>query len=167
MMNKLWAPWRMDYIHTKKDDGCIFCEKSLSTNDQENLILYRGVEVFALMNLYPYSNGHIMIAPYLHTADTNQLNSVGNQEIMWLANKSMNILKKLMNTDGFNFGANLGKAGGAGIEEHLHYHIVPRWSGDNNFMPVINNTRVIVEALNDSWSKLKPQFDLLGVQKDA
>ena len=166
-MNKLWAPWRMDYIHTKKDDGCIFCEKSLSTNDQENLILYRGVEVFALMNLYPYSNGHIMIAPYLHTADTNQLNSVGNQEIMWLANKSMNILKKLMNTDGFNFGANLGKAGGAGIEEHLHYHIVPRWSGDNNFMPVINNTRVIVEALNDSWSKLKPQFDLLGVQKDA
>ena len=94
-MNKLWAPWRMDYIHTKKDDGCIFCEKSLSSNDQENLILYRGVEVFALMNLYPYSNGHIMIAPYLHTADTNQLNSVGNQEIMWLANKSMNILKKL------------------------------------------------------------------------
>ena len=166
-MNKLWAPWRMDYIHTKKDDGCIFCEKSLSSNDQENLILYRGVEVFALMNLYPYSNGHIMIAPYLHTAATNQLNSVGNQEIMWLANKSMNILKKLMNTDGFNFGANLGKAGGAGIEEHLHYHIVPRWSGDNNFMPVINNTRVIVEALNDSWSKLKPQFDLLGVQKDA
>ncbi len=166
-MNKLWAPWRMDYIHTEKDDGCIFCEKSLSSNDQENLILYRGVEVFALMNLYPYSNGHIMIAPYLHTADTNQLNSVGNQEIMWLANKSMNILKKLMNTDGFNFGANLGKAGGAGIEEHLHYHIVPRWSGDNNFMPVINNTRVIVEALNDSWSKLKPQFDLLGVQKDA
>ena len=166
-MNKLWAPWRMDYIHTKKDDGCIFCEKSLSSNDQENLILYRGVEVCALMNLYPYSNGHIMIAPYLHTADTNQLNSVGNQEIMWLANKSMNILKKLMNTDGFNFGANLGKAGGAGIEEHLHYHIVPRWSGDNNFMPVINNTRVIVEALNDSWSKLKPQFDLLGVQKDA
>ena len=166
-MNKLWAPWRMDYIHTKKDDGCIFCEKSLSSNDQENLILYRGVEVFALMNLYPYSNGHIMIAPYLHTADTNQLNSAGNQEIMWLANKSMNILKKLMNTDGFNFGANLGKAGGAGIEEHLHYHIVPRWSGDNNFMPVINNTRVIVEALNDSWSKLKPQFDLLGVQKDA
>ena len=166
-MNKLWAPWRMDYIHTKKDDGCIFCEKSLSSNDQENLILYRGLEVFALMNLYPYSNGHIMIAPYLHTADTNQLNSVGNQEIMWLANKSMNILKKLMNTDGFNFGANLGKAGGAGIEEHLHYHIVPRWSGDNNFMPVINNTRVIVEALNDSWSKLKPQFDLLGVQKDA
>ena len=166
-MNKLLAPWRMDYIHTKKDDGCIFCEKSLSSNDQENLILYRGVEVFALMNLYPYSNGHIMIAPYLHTADTNQLNSVGNQEIMWLANKSMNILKKLMNTDGFNFGANLGKAGGAGIEEHLHYHIVPRWSGDNNFMPVINNTRVIVEALNDSWSKLKPQFDLLGFQKDA
>ena len=166
-MNKLWAPWRMDYIHTKKDDGCIFCEKSLSSNDQENLILYRGVEVFALMNLYPYSNGHIMIAHYLHTADTNKLNIVGNQEIMWLANKSMNILKKLMNTDGFNFGANLGKAGGAGIEEHLHYHIVPRWSGDNNFMPVINNTRVIVEALNDSWSKLKPQFDLLGVQKDA
>ena len=166
-MNKLWAPWRMDYIHTKKDDGCIFCEKSLSHNDQENLILYRGVEVFALMNLYPYSNGHLMIAPYVHTADTNQLNNVGNQEIMCLANKSMNILKIIIYTDGFNFGAYLGQAGGAGIEEHLHYHIVPRWSGDNNFMPVINNTRVIVEALNDSWSKLKPQFDLLGVQKDA
>ena len=150
-MNKLWAPWRIDYIRAPKEKGCIFCNKSHDEDDRESLILYRGNESFVLMNLYPYSNGHLMISPYQHTSDTNDISSQGNEEIMWLANQSMNILTHAMNAEGFNFGANLGKAGGAGIEEHIHYHIVPRWSGDTNFMPVVGNTKVLVEGLRESW----------------
>ena len=160
-MNKLWAPWRMDYIRTPKEDGCIFCKKRQSTKDRENLLLFRGEESFVLMNLYPYSNGHLMISPYKHTSDTNDISEIGNQEIMFLANKSMNIIKKIMGADGFNMGANLGKAAGAGIEEHIHYHIVPRWIGDTNFMPVAGNTKVMVEGLQETWDSIKPQFDLI------
>jgi len=160
-MNKLWAPWRMDYIRTPKEDGCIFCKKHQSTKDRENLLLFRGEESFVLMNLYPYSNGHLMISPYKHTSDTNDISEIGNQEIMFLANKSMNIIKKIMGADGFNMGANLGKASGAGIEEHIHYHIVPRWIGDTNFMPVAGNTKVMVEGLQETWDSIKPQFDLI------
>ena len=167
MMNKLWAPWRIDYIRTPKEKGCIFCNKSNDEDDRESLILYRGNESFVLMNLYPYSNGHLMISPYQHTSDPNDISSQGNQEIMWLANQSMNILTQAMNAEGFNFGANLGKAGGAGIEEHIHYHIVPRWSGDTNFMPVVGNTKVLVEGLKESWDNLKTHFDLLVNDGDA
>ena len=166
-MNKLWAPWRIDYIRTPKEKGCIFCNKSHAEDDRENLVLYRGNESFVLMNLYPYSNGHLMISPYQHTSDTNDISSRGNEEIMWLANQSMNILTHAMNAEGFNFGANLGKAGGAGIEEHIHYHIVPRWSGDTNFMPVVGNTKVQVEGLRESWDNLKPHFDSLLDGGDA
>ena len=166
-MNKLWAPWRIDYIRAPKEKGCIFCNKSHDEDDRENLVLYRGNESFVLMNLYPYSNGHLMISPYKHTSDTNDISSRGNEEIMWLANQSMNILTHAMNAEGFNFGANLGKAGGAGIEEHIHYHIVPRWSGDTNFMPVVGNTKVLVEGLRESWDNLKPHFDSLVDNGDA
>jgi len=160
-MNKLWAPWRIDYIRTPKEEGCIFCDKSQSSKDKENLLLFRGKEFFILMNLYPYTNGHIMISPYLHTSEMNDISLEGNQELMILTNQSMKILKKSIGAEGFNFGANLGKAGGAGIEEHIHYHIVPRWVGDTNFMPVIGNSKVIVEGLRESWDNLKPHFDLL------
>ena len=160
-MNKLWAPWRMDYIRTPKEDGCVFCKKHQSTKDRENLLLFRGEESFVLMNLYPYSNGHLMISPYKHTSNTNDISSIGNQEIMFLTNKSMEIIKNTMGADGFNIGANLGKAAGAGIEEHLHFHIVPRWIGDTNFMPVVGNTKVIVEGLQETWDSMKPQFDLI------
>ena len=158
-MNKLWAPWRIDYIRTPKEKKCIFCQKSKSSDDDENLILYRGKESFIIMNFYPYSNGHLMISPFKHTADTNDISVSGNAEIMALANSSMGIIKETMNAEGFNFGANLGKAGGAGIEEHLHYHIVPRWIGDTSFMPVVGNTKVMVEGLKETWANLKPYFD--------
>ena len=131
----------------------------ISKDDQDSLVLYRGKEAFILMNLYPYSNGHIMICPYAHSSDTNDLSAVCNEEIMRLANESMNILRKKMNAEGFNFGANLGKAGGAGIEDHLHYHIVPRWNGDTNFMPVVGTTKVMVEGLNETWISLRSEFD--------
>ena len=158
-MDKLWAPWRIEYIRSPKEDGCIFCIKSQETNDRNNLVLYRGKEAFVLMNLYPYSNGHLMISPYQHTSETDDLSSACNSEIMDMANKSMSILSKMFNAEGFNFGANFGKAGGAGIEEHLHYHIVPRWTGDTNFMPVTGGTRVLVEGLQESWDLLKPKFN--------
>ncbi len=161
-MDRLWAPWRMDYIKSSKENGCIFCKKSKSNCDRENLVLFRGKETFVLMNLYPYSNGHLMISPYKHTSDTNDLSELGNQEIMKIANDSITILKKTLGADGFNFGANIGKAGGAGIEEHIHYHIVPRWIGDTNFMPIIGDTKVMVESLKDSWDNMKPEFDLLS-----
>ena len=160
-MNKLWAPWRMDYIRTPKKDGCVFCIKHQSKKDKENLLLFRGKESFVLMNLYPYTNGHLMISPYKHTSDTNDISAKGNQEIMFLTNKSMKIIKKIMGADGFNFGANLGKVAGAGIEEHLHFHIVPRWTGDTNFMPVTANTKVMVEGLQETWESMRPQFDLI------
>ena len=163
MMNKLWAPWRMDYIQNPKEKGCVFCNKSQSLDDRINLLLYKGEESFVLMNLYPYTNGHLMISPFKHTSDTNDLSDFCNKEIMLLANRSINILKKIMGAEGFNFGANLGKAGGAGIEEHIHYHIVPRWVGDTNFMPVVGNTRVMIEGLQESWDKLKPEFDLISL----
>ena len=158
-MDKLWAPWWIEYIRSPKEDGCIFCIKSQETNDRNNLVLYRGKKAFVLMNLYPYSNGHLMISPYQHTSETDDLSSACNSEIMDMANKSMSILSRTFNAEGYNFGANFGKAGGAGIEEHLHYHIVPRWTGDTNFMPVTGGTRVIVEGLQESWDLLKPKFN--------
>lgn len=157
-MDKLWAPWRIDYIRAPKEDGCIFCKKSQDSDDRNNLVLYRGKDAFVLMNLYPYSNGHLMVSPYEHTSNIEDLSSTCNAEIMELSNTSMTILKQSMNADGFNFGANIGKAGGAGIEEHIHYHIVPRWLGDTNFMPVVGSTKVMVEGLQETWDFLKPLF---------
>ena len=158
-MNKLWAPWRIDYIRAPKEEGCIFCAKSEPGDDRENLVLFRGESSFILMNLYPYSNGHLMIAPFKHTSETSDFSRETNLEIMVMANKSMEILKMVMKAEGFNFGANLGKAAGAGIEEHLHYHIVPRWIGDTNFIPILGHTKVMVEGLQETWDILKPHFN--------
>ena len=157
-MDRIWAPWRMDYIESAKKPGCVFCEKLQSKKDKKNLVLYRGMETFILMNLYPYTNGHLMIAPYLHTSDVNELTEIANKEIMQFAKDCFNILKSKLGAEGFNFGANLGKVAGAGIDQHIHYHIVPRWSGDTNFMPVISDTKVMIEKLNKTWERLKPEF---------
>lgn len=158
-MDKLWAPWRIEYIRAPKEKGCVFCTKSEPGDDRDNLVLFRGENSFILMNLYPYSNGHLMIAPYQHTSETTNLSRTTNTEIMTLVNQSMEILKTTMNAEGFNFGANLGKAAGAGIEEHLHYHVVPRWTGDTNFMPILGHTKVIVEGLQETWDILEPNFN--------
>ena len=160
-MDKLWAPWRIEYIRAPKGKGCVFCTKSELGDDRDNLVLFRGENSFILMNLYPYSNGHLMIAPYQHTSETTDLSRTTNTEIMTLVNQSMEILKITMKAEGFNFGANLGKAAGAGIEEHLRYHVVPRWTGDTNFMPVLGHTKVMVEGLQETWDILKPHFNKL------
>lgn len=157
-MDRLWAPWRMEYIRSDKEEGCIFCDKPIRDNDREMLILYRGKLAFVMMNLFPYNNGHLLIAPYTHTERSNDLSPDERSEIMELGDASMTILKQAMKAEGFNFGANIGSAGGAGIEEHIHFHVVPRWKGDTNFMPVLGHTKVQVDGLKESYDNLKPHF---------
>lgn len=158
-MKQIWAPWRIKYIlDSSKKNGCIFCEKIKEKKDKKNYILYRGKTCFIIMNLFPYNSGHLMIAPYKHTSELEDLVEEELLEIMQLTKKSLNILKKSLSPDGFNLGINLGKIAGAGIDTHLHLHIVPRWSGDTNFMPVISSTKVISESLDDTYRRLKKEI---------
>ena len=154
-MDNLWAPWRMKYILGDKDDGCFLCEKVTEDNDNENFILERGTDTFVILNIYPYNNGHLMIVPYKHVADLDELNEKELLESSVLTKKWISILKKVMNPEGFNIGVNLGTVAGAGIKDHLHTHIVPRWNGDTNFMPVIADTKVIPQALTELYELLK------------
>jgi ATP adenylyltransferase len=158
-MERLWAPWRMIYIKKiEEEEGCIFCEKPKSNRDEENLILFRGERTFVLMNLYPYNSGHLMVAPYKHTGNLGDLSEVEGSELFRLIRLSIEVLKKVLKPDGFNVGLNLGRISGAGYEDHLHFHIVPRWNGDTNFMPIIADTKVIPEALEETYRALKPVF---------
>ena len=161
MKKKLWAPWRMEYVSNPSKKGNIFLEKAQQNNDRENLVLYRGKYSFVLMNLYPYNNGHLMVAPYEQYDDMTLLNSTTMLEIMEITKKSISILKNKLNSEGINFGLNMGKAAGAGIDEHLHFHIVPRWGGDANFMPILGHTEVIMQSLFDTYDLLKTEFDLI------
>ena len=158
-MQQLWAPWRISYIREQKEDGCVFCLTQKSTDDKHSLILSRGDHSFVLMNLYPYNNSHLLISPYKHVATTDQLNIETLNEIIWFANESMIIIKENLNADGYNFGANIGSAGGAGIADHIHFHVVPRWNGDTNFMPVIGETKVQVQGLQETYDELIIHFD--------
>ena len=159
--NNLWAPWRMDYIRSPKasSQSCIFCEKSEAKNDDENLIIFRGEFSFILLNLFPYNNGHAMISPYNHISEFHILNNEIKVEMMDLSSKLMEIMKTNMNAEGFNFGGNFGSVAGAGIKEHIHLHIVPRWEGDTNFMPVLGHTKVQVDGLKETHQYLKKYFN--------
>ncbi len=159
-METLWAPWRMTYIEKARPSTCLFCETPLTGDDEKDLLLYRGTSVFVLMNLFPYNPGHLMIAPYRHLDDLGKLSPDEQLELVQEAARSTRLLRRTMNPDGFNLGANLGKAAGAGIEEHLHLHIVPRWNGDTNFMPVVAGARVIPEHLTATYRKLASLFRL-------
>jgi len=154
-MENLWAPWRIDYILSKKSPGCIFCDKPAENKDDENLILYRGEYNFIIMNAFPYNNGHMMVVPYRHTAALAGWSHDEQIELMELADLAVELLKKLMKPDGFNLGINMGLVAGAGVADHIHLHVVPRWNGDTNFMPVLSDTRVISEALRMTYGKLK------------
>jgi ATP adenylyltransferase len=155
-MKTMWAPWRMEYIVGEKDEGCIFC-KALS--DQDNLTLYIGHVTMVVMNKYPYINGHLLVAPIRHLSALDQIDKGEMGDLLETVEKSVGILKKVMQPDGFNVGLNLGKVAGAGIEEHLHFHIVPRWFGDTNALTVFADVRVIPEHLLATFNKLKPYFD--------
>ncbi|MFQ5602533.1 MAG: HIT domain-containing protein [bacterium] len=154
----LWAPWRMDYILADKVDECIFCSKTKEQDDQNNLILVRGEFNFVIMNKYPYNNGHLMVVPYRHTDSLETLNGDERLELMDMVSNSIKILRETIQPDGFNVGVNLGKVAGAGIDDHIHFHIVPRWAADTNFMPVVGQTKVVSEALAQTWNKLHQKF---------
>lgn len=159
-MKNLWAPWRMKYITgiDKKTEGCIFCDKPAEQRDRENLILFRGASNFVLLNLFPYNNGHLMVVPYRHTCDINDLDTATSAELWSLCTRSVTALKAAFNPDGFNIGMNIGRPAGAGIDQHLHLHVVPRWNGDSNFMPVIGQTKVISQSLEETWEALRGRY---------
>ncbi|AEG59327.1 HIT family protein [Desulforamulus ruminis] len=153
-MENLWAPWRSVYIG-KPQTGCIFCEKLNSTEDKENLVVYRGDKTFVIMNLYPYNNGHLLIAPKRHVGDISELTDDELTELMKVSQEMVRVLRTAFGSPhGFNLGINLGKVAGAGIPGHLHIHVVPRWDGDSNFMAVIGDTRVISEAWHKTYDKI-------------
>ncbi|HTY08467.1 MAG TPA: HIT domain-containing protein [Candidatus Edwardsbacteria bacterium] len=157
-MKRLWAPWRMAYItgiDGPKDTGCIFCVKPKQRRDEANRILLRGKKAFVMMNIFPYNNGHLMIAPYRHVGDLGKLRDAELLEMMTLAQACVKAMAASMRPDGYNLGFNLGRTAGAGIADHLHLHLVPRWNGDTNFMPVLGGTKVISEALEDTAAKLR------------
>ena len=158
-MKNLWSPWRSDYIDSIKEDqsggGCIFCaafEKDIS--DLTNLVVYKSKNTFVMMNLYPYNNGHLMIVPNRHIGSIDQISAKESHELMDELILAEKVLQKIYTPQGFNIGANLGRAGGAGIEEHIHFHLVPRWSGDTNFMPVIGEVKVISQDLAETKKRL-------------
>jgi len=153
----------MKYIlEVDRPDGCILCDKPKEDRDEENLILYRGETCFVIMNKFPYNNGHLMVAPYRHTADLAGLSPKEREELMALAGMGVTVLQQVLSAHGFNIGMNLGRVAGAGIDQHLHLHIVPRWSGDTNFMPVLGEVKVISEALEETYRKLKAGFEAIG-----
>ncbi len=157
-MDRLWAPWRMEYIDTAKDtekpDRCVFCSALDSENDAAQ-ILERRSTCFALMNKYPYNNGHLMVAPNKHVASLDCLNRDEYADLFELVRDMQATLDATMQPHGYNVGINLGRVAGAGVPGHIHIHIVPRWNGDMNFMPVIGDTKVIPQALSDTYSMLK------------
>lgn len=159
----LWAPWRIEYIkNTSREKGCIFCGKPKQSEDRKNLILHRGDTAYVIMNRYPYNNGHLMVVPFKHTPELSELSGDERLELFGLLELSRSVLSTVMRPQGFNIGMNLGRLAGAGITEHLHFHVVPRWGGDTNFMPVIGHTKVVSEALEETWSCLKAVFDSKG-----
>ena len=157
-MEKIWAPWRIEYIQMEKPEGCILCDKPKEDSDTSNYILYRGDKNFIIMNSYPYNPGHLMIAPYRHVVNLEELSDEELHEHWQIVNRSLRILREVFNPGGFNIGINMGRVAGAGLEGHVHTHIVPRWQGDTNFMPVISDVRVIPQALAETYKKLKDKF---------
>lgn len=158
-METLWAPWRLEFITGKREPGCVFCTKpSEARRLRENLVLHRGRLAFVILNRYPYHSGHLMVIPLRHTSRITDLTGEENAELSLLTQVSVRALEGAYRPDGFNLGTNLGRAAGAGIEEHLHHHVIPRWIGDTNFFPIISQTRSLPECLDDTYGRLRPHF---------
>jgi ATP adenylyltransferase len=160
-MQQLWAPWRTELIHQKAPPGCIFCLFPAETGaeaDRRNLIVGRTARSFAILNRYPYNNGHLMVVPRRHIGDFASLSSEESADLHALLRRSTEVLNRAYRPEGMNLGMNLGKSAGAGIADHLHWHVVPRWVGDTNFMPVLSETKVMNEHLQSTFDKLQPLF---------
>ena len=158
-MKQLWAPWRMTYINqASKEEGCIFCQKMRENDAREALVLARTGHSVIMLNKYPYANGHLLLAPKRHEKELSNLSADEYGDLNEALRRSIDIIRKSYSPAGINLGMNLGKWAGAGIEDHLHWHVVPRWEGDNNFMPVIAETRVMPQHLLESYDQLKTYF---------
>ena len=160
-MKQLWAPWRMEYLKSDKSEDCIFCSLPREGDDTKNYILYRGQSAFIIMNIFPYNSAHLMVSPFRHFGCLPEQDTSEIMELNQLTHKCIEILRAVINPDGFNIGYNIGKAAGAGYDEHVHCHIVPRWTGDTNFMPVLGETKVHPEHLKTTYKKLLPHFENL------
>lgn len=162
-MDRLWTPWRYSYVSkASPSKGCIFCEKAASQDDEENLVVLRGHGCFVLLNIYPYNNGHVMIAPYDHVATLENLAEPAAAEMMRLAVRIESALRSIYHPKGINLGMNIGECAGAGVAEHIHLHVLPRWLGDVSFMTTVSETRVVPEDLHTTWEKLTRALSLAG-----
>ncbi|RMD46824.1 MAG: HIT domain-containing protein [Aquificota bacterium] len=167
-MKKLFSPWRSQYIEEfDKQEGCFLCNAYKSKDDEKNLVLYRGERAFIIMNLYPYNAGHLMVCPNEHIGEFTEIDSETLHEISDLTQFAVKALKLALKPDGFNLGYNLGRAAGAGLESHIHNHIVPRWNGDTNFMPVIGEVKVISQDLKDIYFKIKKAMNKILEEKNV
>ena len=157
-MERIWAPWRIEYILSEKTEGCILCDKPKEDKDEQNYILYRGDKNFIMLNSYPYNPGHLMVAPYRHLATLEELTEEERNEHFELVSRGIRVLRETFSPGGFNIGANIGKVSGAGIDDHFHSHIVPRWLGDTNCVTVLGDIRVLPQALSETYQILKGRF---------
>ena len=157
-MQEIWAPWRMGYIESAKPDGCLLCQKPAEGNDAAAFILYRGRFNYVMLNAYPYNPGHLMIIPYRHIPALDELKPEERNEHFDIVSRAVTVLRDAVSPQGFNIGINLGAIAGAGIDDHIHTHVVPRWQGDTNFMPVLADVRVLPEALAATYAKLEGRF---------
>ena len=161
-VERLWAPWRMGYILGEQPAGCVFCVKPREAQDVQNYILGRSQNCYLILNIFPYNNGHLMVVPYAHVATLDELDAEVLTDLMVMAQRTMRVMRELMHPDGFNVGLNIGRSAGAGIDEHLHLHVVPRWNGDTNFMPVLGDTKIIPQSLRACYELLAPAVQALA-----
>lgn len=158
-MQRLFSPWRMPYIGrdkaAEKAKGCVFCLAAEQPDSPDNLIVHRGKLAFVIVNRFPYTSGHLMVLPFQHAAKLEELDVDTRSEMMELMNEAVNVLTRIYHPGGYNLGANLGEAAGAGIEEHLHLHVMPRWFGDTNFMSTVGETRILPETLEETWQRVR------------
>ena len=163
-MERLYAPWRMAYIEQPHEPnagetGCVFCDAAASADNVKNLVVHRGESAFVVLNKFPYNSGHLLIVPYTHTAKLDDLTDAATTELLTLAKAAQRALEEVMHPEGYNLGMNLGTAGGAGIADHLHLHVVPRWNGDTNFMPVLTDVKVMPDSLEHSYLLLRAAWN--------
>jgi len=158
-MDHLWSPWRMEYIENPdKEEGCVFCNAQAKEDSAENLIAHRGERAYVILNRYPYTSGHLMVIPFLHISNLEELDNETRAEMMELTSRCTTVLKNIYRPQGFNVGVNIGEAAGAGVLGHVHIHIVPRWKGDTNFMSSVGQTRILPERLEDTYLRVKKEF---------
>jgi ATP adenylyltransferase len=158
--DRLWTPWRMEYVGSAGTggDSCIFCDALAAGNDESKYIVHRGETAFVMLNAFPYNTGHVMVAPLRHAAELSDLSESERADLMETTNRTIEVIRSGMEPEGFNTGMNLGKVAGAGVPGHFHIHVVPRWAGDTNFMPVTADTKVLPELLQDTAAKLRSAF---------